>query len=90
MKPYMTTHGLLFNERTAKIFQLTDDIHIFFLHNCSFLRSQKYVLTFSEVSVLIFKALLTPKEAAGTKATAGAAKKRVARASFMIELIQTR
>lgn len=43
------------------------------------------ILTFSsEVSVLIFKALLIPKEPTGAKAIAGAAKKREASASFIL------
>jgi hypothetical protein len=48
-----------------------------------------YVLTFSEVasSVLIFKALLTPKEAVGAKAAAGTAKARVASASFILNSV---
>lgn len=45
-------------------------------------------LTFSvAASVLILRALFTPKEADGVKATAGAAKKRVAIASFMVDNI---
>jgi hypothetical protein len=37
--------------------------------------------------VLILRALFTPKEADGVKAAAGAAKKRVASASFMADNI---
>ena len=45
-------------------------------------------LTFSvEASVLIFKAELAPKEADGAKAAAGAANIRVARASFMVDIL---
>ena len=37
--------------------------------------------------MLILRAVLTPKEADGAKAAAGAAKKRVARASFMLIIL---
>lgn len=46
-------------------------------------------LTFSSVSVsvLILKADIAPKDAEGANAIAGAAKKRGARASFMVDII---
>lgn len=56
-----------------------------FYHLFIFLNLTEVNLTFSsEVSVDIFKALRTPKEVVGAKAIAGAAKARVARASFML------